>query len=157
MFVRKARIEDASAIVECLLLAMEDIVYEFIGEKNQVKAEVFMFQFVEQKNNQYSFQNCWVIEENKEILGAIVMYDGANLHELRTPIKEYISEVYSREFNPEEETQEGEFYIDSLGVKVNQQGNGVGSKLLQFLIDEYVVKRKQKLGLLVDKENPDFG
>jgi ribosomal protein S18 acetylase RimI-like enzyme len=48
----------------------------------------------------------------------------------------------------------GEFYIDSLGVAANQQGKGIGSKLLLFLIDEYVTINQKTLGLLVDEENP---
>lgn len=155
MVIRKAVIEDTSEIVNYLLLAMEDIVYEFIGERNPEKAKTFMAYFVEQDNNQYSFRNCWVAEEkNGEIIAAVVLYDGGKLYELREPVKRYISETYNRPFNPEDETAEGEFYIDSLGVNLNQQGRGIGSKLLQFLIDEYVFQKKQKLGLLVDQENP---
>lgn len=154
MIIRKATTEDTASIVKYLLLAMEDIVYEFIGEKNKVKAEAFMSYCVEHENNQYSFQNCWVVEENGGIIAAVVVYDGGSLHELRKPVKEYISKNYETPFNPEDETQAGEFYIDSLGVDLNQQGKGIGSKLLQFLINEYVVQKKQKLGLLVDKENP---
>lgn len=154
MIIRKATKGDKTSIVNYLLLAMEDIVYEFIGEKSPVKAEVFMSYLVELENNQYSFQNCWVVEENEEVIAAVVIYDGGNLHELRKPVKEYISENYNKPFNPEDETQEGEFYIDSLGVDLKQQGKGIGSKLLRFLIDEYVFQQKQKLGLLVDKENP---
>jgi ribosomal protein S18 acetylase RimI-like enzyme len=35
------------------------------------------------------------------------------------------------------------------------QGQGLGSKMFAFLIDEYVYKRNKTLGLLVDKENPN--
>ena len=46
-----------------------------------------------------------------------------------------------------------EYYIDALGVAQNMQGKGIGAKLLQFLIDNYVIKNKKTLGLLVDLEN----
>jgi len=63
--------------------------------------------------------------------------------------------MFNRSFNPEEETQAGEYYIDCVAVNPTRQGSGVGSKILQFLINEYVYERNEKLGLLVDKENPD--
>ena len=62
--------------------------------------------------------------------------------------------MFNRNFSPENETQAGEFYIDCVGVHPGQQGKGVGSKLFDFLIDEYVHKRNKTLGLLVDKDNP---
>lgn len=154
MEIRKATKSDSKEIADLLLLAMEDIVYEFIGERSPEKASVFMNYLVALENNQYSYQNCWVIEENSQLIGAVVVYDGADLHELRKPVAKYVTETYKQSFSPEDETQKGEFYIDSFGVLPSQQGRGIGSELLQFLIDEFVTKNEQKLGLLVDKENP---
>lgn len=42
-----------------------------------------------------------------------------------------------------------------MGVDPSQQGKGIRSKVFQFLIDEYVEKNNQTLGLLVDKDNPN--
>ena len=63
--------------------------------------------------------------------------------------------MFNKPFNPEDETQAGEYYIDCVGVNPNQQGKGIGSKIFQFLIDEYVYRRKETLGLLVDRDNPN--
>ncbi len=154
MIIRKATKEDSDSIARYLLLAMEDIVYEFIGEKDPVKAKAFMAYLAEHDNNQYSYRNCWVAEDSSEIIAAVAVYDGGKLHELRKPVGEYVVEVYGRPFHPEDETQAGEFYIDSFGVSPDRQGKGIGSQLLRFLIDEYVHHHHQKLGLLVDKDNP---
>ena len=109
MIIRKAILEDSKWIANYLLLAMEDIVYEFIGEKNNKKAKDFLLYFVERENNQYSYQNCWVVEENNEIIAAVNVYDGGKLNELRKPIAEYINTELSKNFNPEDETQTGEY------------------------------------------------
>ena len=45
-------------------------------------------------------------------------------------------------------------YIDTLAVSPNTQGKGIGKQLIQYAIDEVVVKQKKVLGLLVDKDNP---
>jgi ribosomal protein S18 acetylase RimI-like enzyme len=153
--IRKARKEDAPEIAACLLLAMEEIVYEFIGVKDHQKAYDFMLHFVEKESNQYSFENCWVLQENEEVIGAINVYDGGKLTCLREPIQAFIETNYGIPFQPEDETEEGEYYIDSFGVLSNYQGKGYGAKLLQYVIDELVDKQGERVGLLVDRENPE--
>src|SRR4028119_178002 len=155
MIIRKATPNDAEFIAIYLLLAMEDIVYKFIGSKDKAKAAEFMLHFLQQKNNQYSYQNCWVAEINSEVVAAVNLYDGARLDELRQPVIEHIRSEFSQDFKPEDETQAGEYYIDSLGVNTSQRSRGVGSKVLRFLIDEYANKQRKTLGLLVDEENPN--
>lgn len=155
MIIRKATINDSDAIATYLMLAMEDIVYKFIGKENYNEAKEFLLHFIEKESNQYSFQNCFVVEDNNEIIAAVNIYDGAELHLLREPIAQYVRTHYNKDFNPEDETQKGELYIDTLGVDPKCQGKGIGSKLLQFLIDEYVTKKNKTLGLLVDVDNPN--
>lgn len=155
MTIRKATIKDSKDIATYLLLAMEDIVYKFIGEQNYDKAKEFLLHFIEKENNQYSYRNCFIVEDDNKIVAAVNIYDGAKLHLLREPIAQYVRTHYNKNFNPEDETQKGEIYIDTLGVDPECQGKGIGSKLLQFLIDEYVTKKQKTLGLLVDEGNPN--
>lgn len=154
MIIRKATQADSPFIAPILLLAMEEIIYKFIAKNDTKSALAFLLYFVEKENNQYSYQNCFVAEEKNEIIGAVNLYDGANLHALRNPIIEYVKTNFNPDFNPEDETEAGEFYIDSLGINPSFQGKGIGSKLLQFLIDEFVTKKNQTLGLLVEEGNP---
>jgi ribosomal protein S18 acetylase RimI-like enzyme len=153
MIIRRSTRSDADAIVTCMLLAMEEIVDGFIGKKDQASAVQFLQQFTRQENNQYSWQNCHVAEVNKMVVGAINVYDGAALHRLRQPVVDHIHTHYNTIFSPEDETAAGEWYIDSLGVLPTYRCLGIGTTLLQFLINEYVQKRGEALGLLVEKEN----
>ncbi len=153
MVIRKATIEDSKVISEHLFLAMEDILYKFIGVKSVEAAKEFLLYFVRQVNNQYSFQNCWVAESIDGIEGAINIYNGADLEMLREPVIQYVKKHFDTTFNPEKETQAGEYYIDSFGVNPNSQGRGVGTKILQSVIDIYE-SDQQTLGLLVDEYNP---
>jgi ribosomal protein S18 acetylase RimI-like enzyme len=154
MLIRKATSNDSEAIATHLLLAMEDIVYKFIGMEDAEKAREFMLHFAGRENNQYSYQNCWVVQDEDEVVAAVNIYDGALLHQLRKPVLDYLKSRYDRDLSPEDETHAGEYYIDSLGVNVHRQCNGIGSKLVRYIIDEYT-KRCQTLGLLVDQENPN--
>ncbi len=154
MQVRKAVIKDSEPIAFLLMLATGEVIYRFIGERNFEKAQDFLVRFVKSENNQYSFQNCYVIEDEGEIVGALLGYDGEKLHELRKPVLGYIHQFFDANLKVEDETQGGEYYIDSVGVLPTHQGKGLGAKLIQFVIDEQVLKNGQTLGLLVDKANP---
>ncbi|MDD4149056.1 MAG: N-acetyltransferase [Bacteroidales bacterium] len=154
MIIRKAKIEDSNVISTYMMLAMSDIFCQIIGENSLEKANQVLELLVRKKANQYSYENCWVVESKEGIIAAVSIYDGAKLQELRAPVVAMIKSMFNRDFLPEDETQADEFYIDCVGVKPDQQGKGIGSKILQFLIDDYVNKRNKTLGLLVDKNNP---
>jgi len=154
MNIRKAEKSDSEKIAPILLLAMEDIIYKFLAKEDYASAKDFLQYFIERENNQYSYENCFVAEENNEIIGAVNIYKGGNISALRNPIIEYVRKQYNPEFDPEFETREGEYYIDSLGVNPNYQGKGIGSQLLLFLIKKYVNQNKETLGLLVEEGNP---
>ncbi|WP_291144219.1 GNAT family N-acetyltransferase [Flavobacterium sp. UBA7680] len=154
MIIRKANISDSKYIAPILLLAMEDIIYKYMGKKDHDSALELVSYFTAREGNQYSYENCFVAESDNEIIGAFSVYNGADLRELRAPIIEYVHLNFNPDFYLEEETQAGEYYIDSVGINPKHQGKGIGSKMLQFLIDEYVHKNKLTLGLLVDEDNP---
>lgn len=153
MNIRKAKLEDAEAIAPLLMLASGDVIYKFIGEEHHEKARDFLLRYVKSEDNQYSFQNCYVVLDGGQVVAAALVYDGARLEELRRPVLDYVHQHYDANLKVEDETQAGEFYIDSLGVAPSQQGKGLGSKMLSFLIDELVHRQGQTLGLLVDIAN----
>lgn len=155
MLIRKARRQESTIIANYIFLAMEEIAYQFIGENSAEKALQLLNSLIEETNNQYSYENCWLVESENEIVAAALVYDGTKLHELRKPVTRKIEAMFNRAFNPEDETQAGEYYIDCVGVDPNQQGKGIGTQIFQFLIDEYVNKRNETLGLLVDRDNPN--
>lgn len=152
--IRKAGYEDSAEIAALLLLAMEEIVYEFLDVRDKQAAFDFMHHMVRAENNQYSYQKVYVACHDGKIVGAVNVYDGALLEELRKPVAQYVTAHTYKPFDPENETGAGEFYIDSIGVSPEWQGRGIGGRLLQHLISEYVQKQGLTLGLLVEKANP---
>ncbi len=153
--IRKATSGDSPAIASCLLVAMEDIVYKFIGNEDAKRAKDFMQFFVESSGNQYSYENCWLAETDNEVVGAVNVYDGALLNQLRQPVLDYLQNKFHRQLNLEDETQAGEYYIDTIGVHPHHHGKGIGTKLLQAVIEEFINMRGQTLGLLVEDINPN--
>lgn len=155
MLIRKALQSDAKSISDCLFIAMDDILKTFVESSDPEVAKKFLLQFIEQRQNQYSWENCHVGEFDNEIVCAINIYRGADLQMLRQPVVDFVQKHYNADFSPEYETQIGEYYIDSFGVNPDHQGRGFGSTMLQQMIQKYVIENKQTLGLLVDIDNPN--
>ena len=149
--IRPATPTDAVAVAPLMFQAMEEIVYKMIGKPHKEEAIALLAQLFAQKGNQYSYKNAWVYEEAGNVVGSIIAYDGSQLHALRTPVLKQIQEHYGIEIVLEDETTDGELYIDTLSVLPTAQGQGIGSKLIQHLKNV----TKQPLGLLVDVQNPD--
>lgn len=155
MYIRQAKSEESRTIAPLVFLAMEEIVYRFIGENDTETALQFLHSLIRMPKNQYSYENCLVAETENQTVAVAIIYDGAILKELREPVAAKIKSMFDREFNPEDETSAGEIYIDCLAVHPDWQGQGIGTGMLQFITSEYVNKRNQTLGLLVEKNNPN--
>lgn len=155
MLIRKAIPSDASSIAEYLFKAMEEIIYHYAGSDKVEESKLMLARLAAQPANQYSYEFTWVIEDDGVIVGSANIYEGARLHELREPVKTLTEATSGKTFSPEDETGPGEWYLDCIGVSTQMQGKGIGSQLLDFLIDHHVKQNGQTIGLLVDKGNPD--
>lgn len=154
MIIRPAQPGDAQTITELLYIAMDTILFEFIQQKSETEAKKFLHHFVSQENNQYSWQNCFVGEHQDIVVCALNIYNGRDLELLRNPVVAYVRENYNAGFNPENETQAGEYYLDSVGVSPKAQGAGFGTKMLEYVIYKFTEESHSTVGLLVDVDNP---
>lgn len=154
MHIRKANINDLDALTECIYLPMHEIVFQFTNNNDIASAKEFLRTFIAAERNQYSYQNCLVAEWDGQVMGAGIVYDGAQLSKLRQPILDHVRQHFNPHFNPEDETGTGEYYIDSIGVLPSAQGRGVGAALLKAIIQTYVKEQGQTLGLIVEQNNP---
>lgn len=152
---REASKADAASISELMMLAMDKIVYDFIGKTDYDEGVLFLKKLIEQENNQYSYQNTIVVEYVNQFAGTTTFYDGSKLDELRKPVLELLKKDYNQEIHPQDETQTGEIYIDTIAVSEKFRGKGIGSKILDYLIEEIGQKQNKTLGLLVDFTNPN--
>ncbi|MDO4728265.1 MAG: GNAT family N-acetyltransferase [Bacteroidota bacterium] len=155
MTIRFAKPNDAQQVALLMYQAMEEIVCKLIGRSDIDEAILFLKNLFEQPNNQYSYQNAIVIEENAQILGSLVFYNGADLQFFRSPVLELAYQKYGNQINIEDETQAGETYIDTLSVHPKAQGRGIGSRLISYLLEYIKEKELPPAGLLVDVNNPN--
>ena len=154
MIIRPAQPSDAPALAKLINMAMLEITYQFIGKEDQNEANAFIESLVMQKNNQYSYENIFVLQEVDQIIGHICIYDGSNFELLRQNVLDNIKQKYGHDYMAEAETGAGEMYIDTFAISPTVRGKGLGKQLLQFAIDHYVIQQHKVLGLLVDNDNP---
>jgi len=152
--IRAAKPSDAESVAPLIIQAMGDLAKKFTNSDDLgIIIPVFEY-FFRQQGNQYSFENTLVFQNESEVLGSINAYDGANLQELRKPFLAYLAKNYGlKDFNPEPETEAGEFYLDAISVNPIMQGKGIGKLLIQAGINWAAKLEHTKVGLLVEISN----
>lgn len=149
--IRAGRIEDTNIIAHAIAMAIGDIgtMVHYCGENYIGVLE----EIARLDDSQYSYKNALVAEVNGHVAGAIVAYDGALLYPLR---EKTLSVIHK--YNPsfeivDDETQAGEYYLDSIGILPDFRGMGIGRALL-LALQEHVAKAHHPcIGLLVDYDN----
>jgi ribosomal protein S18 acetylase RimI-like enzyme len=152
--IRLAQPSDAPAVASLLVQVMNELACRFVGSTNPYDALPLFEYFVQIKNNQYSHENTLVYEDASGVVGSINAYDGAKLIEYRAPFLMYLNDNYGFRDILEEETTTGEFYLDTLGVKPDHQGKGIGTSLIRAACDRGKQLGHSRAGLLVDETNP---
>ncbi len=147
---RSAKKEDAPLIAQVLAMAFgEECSENYLGEDY-----LHVFEDIaKSEDSLYSFKNTIVAEVEGMPVGAVCGYDGAQSPALRRNTLSLIKEKTGREAHIEKETQEDEFYIDSLGILPQFRGKGLGSKLLLQMRDMAFSQGHPLVGLLVDENN----
>ena len=141
---------DAPLIAQAVAMAMgEDSAAKLCGAEFMSVLE----QVAAAEGTQYSYRNALVAEVDGVAAGAIIAYDGALLESLRAGTVSVVSNLYPGVLLPDDETQAGEFYIDSLGVLPQFRGYGIGKRLLMAILGKGLVLGCGKVGPIVDFEN----
>lgn len=152
--IRPATAADAKNIAPLLIQAMGKLADRFSNNAPFNEQLALFEQFVRLPDNQYSFENTLVYEANSIILGMSNGYDGGRLQVLRYSFLEYIKTRFAVIFKPiEDETEAGEFYLDCVSVAGAAQGRGLGTELLQVMLERGKRLCFPKAGLLVDADN----
>lgn len=106
-------------------------------------------------DSQYSCINTVkAVDENDNVMGFAVGYDGAVLQRLRRAFISEVKRLMGRDLEGQipDETGPGEFYLDSLGVFPDYRGRGVGRALIEAMAARAAAAGKP-LGLLCEKSN----
>ena len=155
--IRRATMEQAADIAQLIMTAMtDDCCLYFCGEGYGLEDfRRMMAVLVQRDDSQYSYKNTLVAMDGDKVVGMAVSYDGGHLHELRRAFIEAAKEHIGKDHTGmEDETQEGELYLDSLAVLSEYRHNGIAKALLLATKERANRLELPIVGLLVDKGNP---
>lgn len=153
IIVRGATPEDAATIARTVALAIGDegALQAYCGEDYLA----VLTEIAGREATQYSWQQALIAEVDGVVAGAVVGYDGARLQELRNGTLSVICERIGRIPKITDETETGEYYLDSVGVLPEFRGRGVGRALVAAFCDKVFAEEHGRVGLMVDYENPN--
>ena len=130
--IEKATPDLASHIASFIMEAMNaECCQNFAGPKHTlIDFHRMMTRLVEMEDSQYSYRNTLAaFTSNGILVGACVGYDGADLRRLRRRFCEEALVEFGLDYSGmPDETEEGEFYIDSLAVSRNFRGKGFATR-----------------------------
>ena len=153
----KATKEQAPEIAHLIMMAMtDDCCLHFCGEGYGLDDfRKMMTLLVEREDSQYSYKNTLVAVDSDKVAGISVSYDGGRLHELRRPFLSLALEYIGKDNSGiNDETQDGELYLDSLAVLPEYRRQGIASRLIKATKERADQMGLPCVGLLVDKGNP---
>lgn len=158
MTISQANPTHAPSIARLIMQAMDyDCCQYFAGPDHTLADfERMMTTLVAADDSQYSYRNTLVALADDHVVGICVSYNGKDLRTLRTAFVKAARSAFGRDFSDmTDETQAGELYIDSLAVDAEYRRQGIARQLLEATKHKAKNLGIAKVGLLVDKGNPN--
>lgn len=143
MGLRMARADDAAQVAALMWQAMPEVVAFWTGSADAARGQDFLRDWFALPANLYSFENTLVFEEEGAVAASITGYDGARFHDLRAPLSAQTGRMLP------DETQAGEWYVDTVSVAPALQGRGMGKRMMAAFADHVREQGGTRLGLLV--------
>ena len=152
IIIREANPEDAARISELFMLAWPA---EEMAAANGITVEQLhesVTAFAASPCTIYSHTNTFVAEVHGKVVGAMCGYDGADYKRLKEPIVDILGEDSA--FALLQETESGEYYLDSVGVLPGYRGRGIASRLFHAHFKRAAASGHAVAGLIVDIDKP---
>lgn len=158
--ITQAKPTQALSIARLIMQAMDyDCCQYFAGPDHTLADfERMMTALVATDDSQYSYRNTLVAidDDDNRVAGICVSYDGKDLHSLRRAFIASALATFGRDYSDiDDETQAGELYVDSLAVDAAYRRRGIARQLLEATKQKAQRLQIAKVGLLVDKGNPN--
>ena len=152
IIVRAAEQDDAAMIANVIAMAIgdEEAVRDYCGDDYFTILEAI----ARNEATQYSYVNALVAEVDGHVAGAVVGYDGAELAPLREGTFALLREHIGRVPTICDETEAGEYYLDSIAVVPEYRSHGVAHALISAFCDKAFAEGHERVGLIVDNDNP---
>lgn len=139
MTFRQATPADAPFVA---LVMMEAVGYEFM-ERGEMPGDDLVETCL-RTDTLYSYLNATIFEFDGKDVGALISYSGTGYHDIKVRTFGPIKDKLSFDFDAmDDETRDGEYYLDSAAVLPEYRGRGIGRSII-----EHGVKIARERGLL---------
>jgi ribosomal protein S18 acetylase RimI-like enzyme len=152
--IRQAVRSDAVIAVPLILQAIGHIAFVLSGTTDGQETASILNDFFRQEDNRISYQNTLVLEEDGELVGVAIFYDGAKARELDAPLEHAaVKKSGHSNYCIPTEPEASEFYLDTLSVSPRCQGKRYGSLLIETGCDQARKLGHLRMALLVEVDN----
>lgn len=152
--IRQADKNDAKAVAPLIYDAIGDIANNLTGEHALPKVLAALEQYVTETTNRHSYLNTFVAEQQNEIVGIVVLYDGRLGYNLDRQLELQLSKR-GIQTTLDVEAHMDEYYIDTICVSEKARGLGIGTRLLHFAEQKGKELGYEKISLNVELEKHD--
>lgn len=154
--IRRAKKEDCPALYDLLLEIFQDMELPVLEMVPPSDLKRLFVESMEEEESRYSYRNGLVYEENGEVAGCCFGYKGELEEVLSEPIQAKLA-AYGLApeiaFYPDRETEEGEWYLDSLITHPSHRRKGIAKKLIQALPPFVKEQGETVIGLNCEQDN----
>ena len=135
--------------------AIGHIAFVLTGTTDSQEAAFILGDFFGQKDNRISYQNALAMEEEEgELVGVAIFYDGAKARELDAPLERAAAKKSGNcDYSIPTEPEASEFYLDTLSVSPRCQGKGSGRQLIEAGFDRARKLGHHRIALLIEVDN----
>ena len=100
----------------------------------------------------YSYRNCVIVEMDGKRVGGLISYKGEGYHEVKVRTFGLVKDNLTFDIEKmDDETREGEYYLDSAAVLPEYRGLGIGRKIIEYGVS--VAREKGLLPILACDPN----
>lgn len=151
--IKQAQKDNIDNISKLIFDAIHNIANKLTGENEEEKILETLDFYIQMDICRLSYNNIYVYEVNKKIVGILIAYSSNDTKKLDTPILEHLKtkNIFLDSF--EKEYFEDEFYIDTVSVSPDFQGQGIAKELFDFAFKKAIELGFKKVSLLVDFKN----
>jgi len=155
--IRNAQVSDAEFLAKCIMAGMH--LYDFEAQMDADNKQILLrLTDCEQRSEYlYTYINTRVAECGKTVVGALLSYPGNIYKERRQLTFNRLWPDFSHfDTNSDQETQNGEYYLDSLAVMPAFRKQGIGRMLIKDAIAKGISLGYNRMTLVADEDMPNL-
>ena len=151
--IKKANKQNIENISKLIYDAIHEVANSLTGENEEHKILKTLENYIQMDVCRLSYNNIYTYEIDNKNVAILLAYNSNDVEKLDKPMIEHIKtkNIFLKSF--EKECFDDEFYIDTVSVLEDYQGQGIAKELFAFAQQKAREQGFKKLSLLVDLEN----